>query len=188
MFTVAWVASCTFWTEWCFPIGQRLLLRVLVVCLRVLFSEGRQWGRHKWGWSKTQKRLAIVQVWEGSVRGRPWPGDNTFRAVTFPSVKLPVAQSAIFECFWCAQTTYVVCAHAGAQSFFFASRHARLRRASATGHSAARPGQAAPTSDSDSKSNQVQSTNLLLPARLGLPPTARCLSSGFAWTRTAELL
>ena len=29
-----------------------------------------------------------------------------------------MAQSAIFECFWCAQTTHVVCAHAGARSFF----------------------------------------------------------------------
>ena len=28
-------------------------------------------------------------------------------------------QSAIFECSWCAQTTHVVCAHAGANSFFF---------------------------------------------------------------------
>ena len=28
------------------------------------------------GW-KRKKRLAIVQFWEGSVRGRPWPGKNT---------------------------------------------------------------------------------------------------------------
>ena len=44
----------------------------------------------------------IVQFSEGSVRGRPWLGDNTSKRSLFP------------ECFWCAQTTHVVCAHAGA--------------------------------------------------------------------------
>ena len=46
--------------------------------------------------AKTQKRLAIVQFCEGSVRGRPWAGRKHFGAVTFPSMKLPVTQSAIF--------------------------------------------------------------------------------------------
>ena len=87
------------------------------------------------------------------------------------------AERIFFECFWCAQTTHVVCAHAGAQSFF-------ASHASATCHSAARPGQAAlpPTVKAS------LATNLLLPARFGLPPTARSLSSGFVWTKTAGLI
>ena len=80
----------------------------------------------------TQTRFAIAQRWRRSVRGRPWPGNNTNGAVTSPSTKLLVAQSTIFECLWCAQSTHVVCAHAGANRLFFASRHACLRRASAT--------------------------------------------------------
>ena len=40
-------------------------------------------------------------------------------AVTSPSMKLLVTQSAIFVCLLCAQTTHAMFAHAGAQSFFF---------------------------------------------------------------------
>ena len=47
-------------------------------CMRV-GSGGREWGRHKWRWSKNAKNgLAIVQFSEGSVRGRLWPGKNTY--------------------------------------------------------------------------------------------------------------
>ena len=42
-------------------------------------------------------------------------GGETFRV---PGHWLPKVGGAIFECFWCAQTTHVVCAHAGTQSFF----------------------------------------------------------------------
>ena len=45
-------------------------------------------------------------------------------------MKMLVAQSVIFECFWCAQTTHVVCAHVGAQSFFLRrGAHACVARA-----------------------------------------------------------
>ena len=52
-----------------------------------------------------------------------WP--KHFGAVNSPSMKLLVAQSAIFECLWCAKkTTRAMFSHAGAQSVF-ASEHVR---------------------------------------------------------------
>ena len=53
---------------------------------------------------------------------------KTLGAVTSPSMMLLVAQSTVFECLWCAQTTCAMLAHAGARSLFFASKHARLGR------------------------------------------------------------
>ena len=60
-------------------------------------------------------------------------------------MKLPVAQSAIFECFFCARRPLTWCLRMLARRVSFCvEARTRLRRASATGHSAARPGQATP--------------------------------------------
>ena len=111
-----------------------------------------------------------------------------FGAVTFPSMKL-WRRAPIFECFWRAQTTRVVCARAGTQSFFV-SKHARGRVARALRVISPHYWDKPPFFHfhSDGKLSQVQRSNLLLPARFGLPTRARSLASGFAWTRTTELL
>ena len=86
-------------------------------------------GIHGDGGVRTQKPSAKDQRWTRSVRGRLRPGTNTTRTVTSPSTKLLVAQSAIFECLWCAQTL-AQCLRMLSRRFF-ASKHARQRRATA---------------------------------------------------------
>ena len=60
-----------------------------------------------------KKRLATSQRWRRSVRGRPCLAWSACGAERF------------FGCLWCAQTTRAMFAHAGAQSIFLASKHAR---------------------------------------------------------------
>ena len=103
---------------------------------------------------------------ERSVGGRPWLVIR-LRAVTSPSMcRMLVVR---------ADHSRNVCACWRAE-FLRRSTHALAPR-QRCGHSAPRPGQAAFHTDSDGKPIQVQSSNLLLPARFGLPPAA-CSFSG----------
>ena len=73
----------------------------------------------------------------GQRRRRSVPGRlglvTTLRFRHFSQNEAVSGAERFFECLWCAQTTLAMFAHAGAQSFFFrASKHTRLRRASAT--------------------------------------------------------
>ena len=77
----------------------------------------------------TRKTLCIRTTLEAFSSWKTLAWQRRYGAVTSPSMKLLLAQSAIFECLWCAQTARAVFAFACAQTFF-SSKYARLRRAS----------------------------------------------------------
>ena len=109
----------------------------------------------------TQKRFAIAQRWRRSVRGRPWPGE-TLGGGHFSQNEAAYGAERPFECLWRAQTTRAMfCARWRVEFFFCRSTHALA------------------------SFGRLQRSNLLLPARFGVPPTACGHSSGFGRTRRA---
>ena len=102
-------------------------------------------------------------------------------------MKLPVVRSANFVSAFGACRPLAWCVRVPARRVFFCVE-ARTRFASREPHGPfLRISGISRTffTLTDGKLSQVQSSNLLLPARVGLPTRARSLASGFAWTRTA---
>ena len=128
---------------------------------------------------KTQKNFEIGQRWMRSVRGRPWPGNNTTGPSLLPAGTSLWRRAPFLMLVLRADHSRNVCA-CWRGVFFCVDARTRLRRANATGHFSACLGDTALFHfNSKSKFSKVQSSNLLLPDRFGLPPTARSLSSGF---------
>ena len=102
---------------------ETLIVPTIHVAIQAVFSMyASPWdangGRHKWRGSDFSKPLSNRSMLEAFSSLKTWACQPYHGAVTSPSMKLLVAQSAIFECLWCAQTTRTMFSHAGGRVFF----------------------------------------------------------------------